>query len=159
MTADHGDGWARYADQLATERDEAVARAGRYLLIITAAVKTIADLRRARVTPSFIYAATVERVVDGDTLDVDLDLGMRVHLRARLRLEGVDTPERGQPGYGEALRYVQGLVTFAPSVVVATRKPDKYGRALARVALPDGRDLSDLLIAEGHGVAYDGGAR
>lgn len=111
-------------------------------------------------TPSYTYAATVERVVDGDTLDVSLDLGMRVHLRTRLRLEAIDTPERGQDGHTEAAVAVAALIAPSDSkVIVTTRKPDKYGRALARVTLPDGRDLADTLIAHGHGQPYHGGAR
>lgn len=110
-------------------------------------------------TPSYTYAATVERVVDGDTLDVSLDLGMRVYLRTRLRLEGIDAPEL-HTSEGKAARdYVVQAMALGTLVTVATRKPDRYGRALARVTLPDGRDLTTVLLEAGHGRPYDGGAR
>lgn len=49
--------------------------------------------QRVEVIRMWTYQATVERVVDGDTLDLDIDLGFRIHSRQRVRLHGVDTPE------------------------------------------------------------------
>ena len=45
--------------------------------------------------PSYRYRAELDRVVDGDTLDVVIDLGFYIKIKERIRLEGVDTPELG----------------------------------------------------------------
>lgn len=111
------------------------------------------------IRPTFHYAATVERVVDGDTLDVDLDLGMRVHLKTRLRVAHVDTPETSTDAGKEARAYVSALLPAGAPVTVSTAKPDKYGRALATVILPDGKDLASLLLDGGFAQPYEGGAK
>jgi endonuclease YncB( thermonuclease family) len=75
----------------------------------------------------------------------------------RVRLYGVNTPERGQVGYAEA----QAMVAAheGQEVSIRSHKPqDKYGRWLAEVLI-DGQSLSDALIASGHGVPYFGGKR
>lgn len=112
------------------------------------------------------YRASVLRVVDGDTLDMSVDLGFRVYQQMRLRLLGVDTPERGQPGYAEAMRFVEDWVWKAGVyVLVETRKDkaDKYGRYLAVVrvlveAVPT-QSLNDALLGSGLAVEYEGGTR
>lgn len=112
--------------------------------------------------PAYVHRARGLYAVDGDTLDVELDLGKYgtsvVLVRARLRLEGVDTPERGAPGY-TAARTLTAELTVDRELVVATSKPDKYGRQLAHVTLPDGRDLAAVLLEHELARPYDGGAR
>lgn len=110
-------------------------------------------------TPTFVYAAIVDRVVDADTVDVDLDLGMRVHVRTRLRVAHVDAPERYTDAGRAAIAYAGQALPVGSAVTVATSKPDKYGRALADIALPDGRNYATELVAAGHAVPYEGGAR
>lgn len=111
-------------------------------------------------TPSFVYHAVVEKVIDGDTIDVDLDLGMRIHFKTRLRLEHVDAPEVSTVEGKNAKVAVTALVPVGTAVTVATTKPDKYGRALATVVLPDGTDLSSWVLANVPGAKpYEGGTR
>jgi micrococcal nuclease len=95
----------------------------------------------------------VTRVVDGDTLDVRLD-GGRLE---RVRLIGLDTPEVGTCGASAATSAARRLADRARVVLrgdatQATR--DRYGRLLAYVWLPGGRDLGFRLLAEGHGRVY-----
>ena len=52
------------------------------------------------------YSATVYNVVDGDTIDVVVDLGFKITTKQRLRLNGIDTPEKGQPGFNEAKEWL-----------------------------------------------------
>jgi micrococcal nuclease len=105
------------------------------------------------------YKAKVLRVVDADTLDVELDLGFTVFIRQRLRLVGpggtyVDAWEtRGaerQMGL-VAKDFVQGLVdTYPDAVLVRTqRETGKYGRYLAEVEIA-GVDLATSLVENGH---------
>ena len=121
----------------------------------------------------FEYAATALHVVDGDTLDVlitlrdeTVDLGFRIMVHdhdtfeQRIRLYGINTPERGQPGYDEATAMLTALVVGAPGLYATTVKPhDKYGRWLASLRTTACPDVAQALIDAGLGVAYFGGAR
>lgn len=103
------------------------------------------------------YKARLVRAVDGDTVDLDVDLGFYLTARIRFRLEGVDTPERGQPGFHEATQFVEDwFATNGGECIVCTRKTGKYGRWIAQVINPhmDDETLNELLINTGHGVAY-----
>lgn len=106
----------------------------------------------------FTYKATVENVVDGDTLDVVIDLGFKVTTRQRVRLARIDTPEKGQPGFAAAGDAVRELV-LSKTVTVVTEKVSKWGYYLASVSLADGTDLSAALIARGLGKNYAGGKK
>jgi micrococcal nuclease len=108
------------------------------------------------------YKAKVIRIVDGDTLEVELDLGFSIKLKERLRLDGVDTPEI----YGvlkESNTYAEGMVAFALTkewlektnyeIVVETFKKEKYGRYLAKVfSTIDSKSLTlnEFLISRGY---------
>lgn len=109
--------------------------------------------------PVFTYAATVLAVVDADTIDVDLDLGMRIHVQTRLRLAHVDAAETRTVEGKNAKTLVTTLIPFGTKVIVATQKPDKYGRTLATVVLPDGSDLSDFVLSLPGSKPYEGGTR
>ena len=106
---------------------------------------------------AFNYKATILSAVDGDTLDVRVDLGFRIFHEMRLRVHGVNTPEHGQPGFQEAKDFMAAFV--GKEALIASHKPqDKYGRWLAEVKVDD-VILSDALISKGLGVAYFGGKR
>lgn len=100
------------------------------------------------------YRGKVVKVVDGDTIDVSLDLGFKVWHEVRLRLARIDTPEVGQPGATEATERVRLLVPVGSGVVVATAKGDRYGRWISEVTTPDGLNVSDVLLHEGLAKAY-----
>ena len=104
---------------------------------------------------------TVNEVIDGDTLDIDIPDGKFPD--TRIRLLGVDTPETKHPRVGlmyygpEASRYATEkalgkTVTLRLDTTGDIR--DRYGRLLAYVILPDGKVLNAELIAEGFGYAY-----
>lgn len=103
----------------------------------------------------YTYSATCVHVVDGDTLDLLVDLGFRMYKRDRFRLAGVDTPERGRPGYREAADYLRGLLSDR-TLTLQSEKVSKWGYYLATLTLEDGRNVSQLMIEAGHAVAYDG---
>lgn len=103
---------------------------------------------------------TVVKVVDGDTLDINLPDGK--YKTTRIRLLGVDTPETVKPNapvmhYGtEASAFAKKTamhqqVTILLDQISPTR--DKFGRLLAYIKLPDGRILNEVLIKEGYGYA------
>lgn len=109
--------------------------------------------------PDYRYKARVIRWVDGDSVWLEVDLGFRMTTINDFRLYGVDTPERGQPGYAEAKAFVNEKAPPGASVLIDTYKdPDKYGRWLADVSA-GGLTISPQLILKGLGKAYNGGSR
>ena len=107
--------------------------------------------------PSFIYAATVLSVHDGDTIAVDADMGMSVHFRTNVRFLGCNAIELSQPGGIEARDNLRTLLAPGTPIVMRTVKDDKYGgRWLAAVSMPDGSDLISTLIAAHFAAAWDG---
>ena len=115
------------------------------------------------VTP-FVYNAILERVVDGDTVDVTLDLGFSVHLKKqRCRLAGIDTPESRTRNLEEkalGLKAKERLKELCVgSFKIQSLGKGKYGRILAIPYTEDGQDICQMLINEGHAVEYWGGTK
>lgn len=125
----------------------------RLSLVLALGAALTAASATARSDGRFTLAGTVTRVVDGDTLDARL-AGGRVQ---RVRLIGIDTPEVGTCGAAAATATARRLAHGARVVLKgdptqATR--DRYGRLLAYVWLPRGRDLGYRLLAAGHARVY-----
>jgi micrococcal nuclease len=108
----------------------------------------------------------VTKVVDGDTIDVDIDLGFNISYSQRVRLAGIDTPEsRTKDAREKALglevkNKVKSAIESAKTVIIKTELPDsteKYGRILGWVYL-DGaaKSLNEQLIDEGYAWGYMG---
>lgn len=108
----------------------------------------------------------VTNVVDGDTIDVDIDLGFNISYSQRVRLAGIDTPEsrtsdKFEKALGlEAKEYLKSKVKDAKLVVIKTELPDsseKYGRILGWVYV-DGNTISvnDQMIEDGYAWGYLG---
>ena len=111
----------------------------------------------------YAYRATVTDVYDGDTVTADVDLGFSTWRRGeRLRLFGIDAPEvRGADRErGLVARDALRERVMGRDVVVCTIKDrtGKYGRYLAELWLGE-ENLNEWMIANGHAVPYDGGAR
>lgn len=115
--------------------------------------------------PVGAYAAEVVRVIDGDTVEARVRVWLGQEITTRVRLAGVDAPElrrpacAGERAEAEAAREaLAGLVERRP-VLLSHIRPDKYfGRVVARMATAAG-DVSDRLIADGHGQTYSGRGR
>lgn len=108
-------------------------------------MKTIKSSRR------FDYT-TVVNVIDGDTLDIDIDLGFTCRSKQRFRLARIDTPERGQPGWAEATEFLKRSALGRTASLEVT-KTDKYGRYLCELFI-DGVNVNDLLLASGLAKLY-----
>lgn len=110
----------------------------------------------------FSYRGTVRRVVDGDTVDVELDVGLRITSHQRLRLFGIDAPEVRGPereAGNAATEYLAGLIDNTDgSVWVRTLKDrrGKYGRYLAVLwpASGEGDSLNLQMINAGHATEW-----
>lgn len=117
------------------------------------------------------YDVTVLRVVDGDTVDVDIDLGFGVCLKdERVRIIGIDTPESRTSNEVEKLfgaaakNRLYELMKDGGKLITTEDKngediKGKFGRILGDFRTPDGRLVTDVLIEEGHAVAYFGGSK
>jgi len=127
-------------------------------------------------THEYVYDAKVERVVDGDTIDIMVDLGFRTFQRIRVRLYGVDTPEtfgvkkeseEYQKGVaarkfveewcGVAQDPITGLAMGTGRIIIRSHDGNefgqgKYGRWLVEVLQPggNGQTLNDALVEAGH---------
>lgn len=101
---------------------------------------------------------TVVRVVDADTMIVLCDLGWRISLKTSVRLFGVNAPELNTAEGQAALHFVQAVLQPGDEINLVSHKllgnTDKYGRVLASITLPDGRDLSTMLLQSDHAVPY-----
>tara|TARA_R100001086_G_scaffold118044_1_gene60641 strand:+ start:855 stop:1259 length:405 start_codon:yes stop_codon:yes gene_type:complete len=114
----------------------------------------------------FEYKATVVRVVDGDTVDCDIDLGFSVVLhKQRIRLKGIDTPEsrtrdKEEKLYGFAAKaYLEGFIWAAGddlSIETSMDGRGKFGRILGRLINRDGECVNDIMCEVGHAVPYEG---
>jgi len=103
--------------------------------------------------PKYEYEATVFHVVDGDTVDMVVDLGFYIEAKIRFRLKGIDTPERGQEGFAEAAEALTGYMSAIPLHVVS-EKTGKYGRWLGTIFDKDGNNINQLMLDNGFGVPY-----
>ena len=108
----------------------------------------------------------VLKVVDGDTIDVDIDLGFDISFTSRVRLAGIDTPESRTTDKQEKVLGLEvkdrlkHLISTANTVVIRTEKPDsseKYGRILGWLFL-DGaeKSVNEAVIADGYAWGYMG---
>jgi micrococcal nuclease len=112
------------------------------------------------------YVRKVENVVDGDTIDVLIDLGFDILFQSRVRLAGIDTPESRtkdlkEKALGlESKEYLKKALKDAKSVVIKTEKMDsseKYGRILGWVYINgDTVSLNDMMINDGYAWGYMG---
>ena len=116
------------------------------------------------------YRCKVTRVVDGDTVDVDIDLGFGVWMhKERVRLYGIDTPESRTRDLEEkkyGLLAKEHIKSFMPvgsmqTLVTVKDKAGKYGRILGKFLIYDKKTdaqmtINDWMIREHHAVAYFG---
>ena len=114
------------------------------------------------------YRCKVVKIIDGDTVDVDIDLGFGVWLKKeRIRMFGIDTPESRtrdleEKKYGNAAKeFITGMLDDGGGIVLKTRKDKegKYGRILGelwRTTDFADKSINDYMIEKHHAVAYHG---
>ena len=115
------------------------------------------------------YKVNILKVVDGDTVDVDIDLGFGVWLRnERVRLAGIDTPESRtsdaiEKVFGQAAKDRLNSLLGAEAILISqiSKSGDnikgKFGRIIGNFKTINGGVIADILMNEGHAVAYNGG--
>lgn len=118
----------------------------------------------------YIYTLNHIRVIDGDTVDADIDLGFNVWIRKkRIRLMGIDCPEtrtrdKEEKKYGFlAKEYLQKVINKTSPITLESRGEDKFGRVLGilygdynSIRKDWSRSINKQMIVHHHAVAYDG---
>jgi micrococcal nuclease len=112
------------------------------------------------------YVKKVDKVVDGDTIDVVIDLGFSIMYASRVRLAGIDTPEsrttnKEEKALGlESKAYLASRINSAKNVVIKTEKLDsseKYGRILGWLYLDgESKSVNTEMIEKGYAWGYLG---
>ena len=116
--------------------------------VFTAAATAPCQAYGAESDPPLFLAATLARVVDGDTIQVVLDSGP-----ITIRLHGIDTPERRQPLGGAATKALRSLVEGKVLEIEPVEQSDGYGRMVAKV-LVQGDDINARMVETGYAWAY-----
>lgn len=118
----------------------------------------------------YIYRIkSVIKVVDGDTIDADIDLGFDISLTKRIRLAGIDTPESRTKNLKEkalgleSKEWMKKTLAGANDILIKTELPDsteKYGRIIGHLFI-NGQEISlnDQMINEGYALPYDDGTK
>lgn len=112
----------------------------------------------------YTYRCKLIKVVDGDTVDVDIDLGFGVWLRKqRIRLYGIDTPESRTSDpiekiYGNAAKEFLIKWTNSGDLSIKTHKDakGKFGRILGEIWYGEEHNINEKLVEENHAVRYHG---
>ena len=106
------------------------------------------------------YNAQVIKVIDGDTLDLFIDLGFKIGFNTRIRMIGIDTPEKWHP-YGKVVKAYLQQILEGQTIYLDVTKKDKYGRYLGVVYLNESDEVSvnQMLINENMAKAYHGASR
>ena len=118
----------------------------------------------------YIYRVRqVHKVVDGDTIDANIDLGFNVSLAKRVRLAGIDTPESRTRNLEEkklgleSKEWLKKALEGAKDILIKTELPDsteKYGRIIGHLFINDQEtSLNNQMIAEGYALEYEGGKK
>tara|TARA_B100002019_G_scaffold234313_1_gene208495 strand:- start:232 stop:648 length:417 start_codon:yes stop_codon:yes gene_type:complete len=115
----------------------------------------------------------INRVVDGDTIDVTIDLGFDLYKKERVRIAGVDTPEKrtrdleekelGIDATNWLKEKLDGAISGDDDLVIRTELVGgvgKYGRLLGWLYIGDSNlSLNEMMIEQGYAWAYDGGTK
>jgi len=112
---------------------------------------------------------SVHKVVDGDTIDADIDLGFDISLTKRIRLAGIDTPEsRTTDTFEKKLglevkEWLKERLKFAKDILIKTELPDsteKYGRIIGHLYINgEETSINNQMIISGYAWEYDGGTK
>ena len=121
----------------------------------------------------YTYKISPLKIVDGDTIDAEIDLGFDIKVKKRVRFMGINAPESRTKDLEEKVKglaakdRVKQLLDGCKNITLKSHGIGKFGRCLGELHLDtiDGQEkltlvsLNELLINEGHATKYDGGKR
>ena len=114
-------------------------------------------IEQPRLFPIRTFPAQVVRVIDGDTVIVDIDFGMGLHQNWICRIDGVSCWKAGTEPGDAATDFARSVLSVGLKVTCVSLKWDKYGgRIDARIYLGDGRDFSEFMIFSGYAARWNG---
>jgi micrococcal nuclease len=123
-------------------------------------IEAVSLVHRLSLGTAWLAHAEVVRIIDGDTVVVNLNLGWHTwRHQESVRLDEIDAPERGHAKWAQAKSYVESLLPPGTKVLVVSGEMDKYGRTLGRILRLDGTDVGFELLKRGLAQRYDGGKR
>lgn len=98
-------------------------------------------------------------IVDGDSVYLWLDLGLHSWTMQLCRLAGIDTPERGEDGFGEATTALKAMLTAADQLIVRSEELGKYGRPIVTLHAhyednDEWRNVNEEMLEEGYAEDY-----
>lgn len=103
----------------------------------------------------WVVPAEIIRVVDGDTVELDLDLGWHIRYTARCRIVGINAPEMNTDEGRRAKTYAETLLPAGATVVFYSHSLDKYGRPLGEITFgPTSTHFGAAMLDAGHAVIY-----
>jgi endonuclease YncB( thermonuclease family) len=101
------------------------------------------------VPPTYTYKAFLKKVIDGDTLEVIIDLGFQTFITQRLRLKSIDTPDRDTKEGLASKQFVESILSNVKFLIIKTYSHDKYDRYLVDVFFLDGDVSEENVIQKG----------
>lgn len=109
----------------------------------------------------YTYNAAILRVIDGDTVDIEVDLGFDIRTVQRVRMAGINAPEKNTQKGLLSKKWLEARLPLGKTVTIKSEKPgggDKYGRYLAWIVddIDPDRTVNEVLISEGYALAWDG---
>ena len=112
---------------------------------------------------------SINRIIDGDTIDVTIDLGFSININHRIRVAGIDSPEKRTRNIAEkalgldATEWMTKHLENAPDLIIKTAvegSMGKYGRVLGWLYIDDSQiSLNEQMIEEGFAWKYEGGTK
>jgi micrococcal nuclease len=105
----------------------------------------------------YTYKAKVMRVIDGDTIELTIDLGYKVYWNSNCRLHGINAPElKGdQMDAGlKAREFLRSRLPVGRDIVIRSKSLDKYGRPIVEIINMDGTILNDQMVEAGYAKEY-----
>jgi len=112
------------------------------------------------------YDVEIKRVVDGDTVDVMIDLGFNTHVKKRVRMYGINAPESRtrdleEKKKGLAAKERLKEILSSDKIIMKSHGKGKYGRVLGELFVEKDQEISvnNILVREGHAKEYFGGKR
>lgn len=105
----------------------------------------------------YTYKATVIRIIDGDTIELTIDLGYKVYWNSSCRLYGINAPELKGDTLEAGLKAREFLASKLPAgrgIIIRSRQLDKYGRPIVEIINVDGSSLNQQMVDAGYAKEY-----
>jgi micrococcal nuclease len=101
------------------------------------------------------YTARMMRIIDGDTVELEVDMGFKIKFKDRFRLAYINAPELNEEGGAASRDYLKSILKFGEDYNITTIKPDKYGRWLVVIHTNDGKTtINNMMLESGNAKVY-----